>query len=206
MQTEIKRIDCYDDKRFSKKILRQHGAFIINGNVLCSVEITGSDTAVIHCDKPQFYDAVIEEFNFFSEHIRKYYADGKLIKEFAPLHVFDVFLSEIQPSQFYVDINKIKAVKVFIKSAAEIIIPLQRLGEKYVSLDGHTRLALAVQRGYKTVKGFISQSDINVDGFVAEAQKRSIFSPYDLKIVSHAEYDILWNKFCDDFFEKEIGE
>ncbi len=203
MQTEIKRIDRYDDKRFSKKILQQHGAFIIDGNVLCSVEITGPDTAVIHCNNPSYYDLIINEFRFYAEHICKFFADGILVKEFAPLKIFDIPVSEIQPSQFYVDEDKINAVKNFVNGPDDIIIPLQRLDGKYVSLDGHTRLALAVQRGYNSVKAFISQSDVNIEAFVSEAQKRGILSPLHLKVVSHSEYDILWNKFCDDFFAGE---
>lgn len=32
MMVEIERINNYDDKRFSDKVLKQHGAFLINGN------------------------------------------------------------------------------------------------------------------------------------------------------------------------------
>ena len=201
MQTEIKRIDCYDDSRFPKKILEQHGAFIIDGKITCGVEITGEDTAVIHCDKTEYFDELIDVFRFYTEHICKFYKEsGELIKEFPQIKTFNVALSDIQPSQFYVDEDKIKAVKSFICEPNDIVVPLQKFGEKFISLDGHTRLALAVERDYKQVKGFISQSDINVQGFVAEAQKRGVFTPYDLKALSHADYDVLWNKFCDDFF------
>ena len=199
MCAEIKRIDCYDDKRFAKKVLAQHGAFVINEKVPCSVEIIGQDTALINCDNAEYFDLVINEFLFYAEHIRKFYANGELIKELAPLELFDISLADIQPSQFYVDEDKINAVKSFIKSADDIIVPLRRFGERYISLDGHTRLSVAVQNGYGKVKGFITQSDTQLIGFVKEAQKRSVFSPYDLKVLSHAEYDILWNKFCDDF-------
>lgn len=204
MQTEIKRIDRYDDKRFSKKILQQHGAFIIDGNVPCSVEITGADTALIHCNNPRYYVLLINEFRFYAEHIVKFYDEsGALIKEFPSVEIFDVVLNGIQPSQFFVDEDKINAVKNFVNCPDDIIIPLQRLDGKCVSLDGHTRLALAVQRGYNSVKAFISQSDVNIAAFVSEAQKRGILSPLHLKVVSHSEYDILWNKFCDDFFAGE---
>ena len=204
LQSYIERIDGYDDERFTEKVLNQHGAFLIDGEVPGSVEITGSDTATVYCDNPDYYDLIIDEFSFYAEHICKFYDNcGKLIKEFPHLEIFNVSLNDIQPSQFYVDQDKISAVKSFIKSSDAVVIPLKRFGDRYISLDGHTRLALAVQNGYKEVKGFISSSDFDTTGFVNEAQKRKIFSPYDLKILPHAEYEVLWNKFCDEFLSGE---
>lgn len=200
MIMQIERINNYEDKRFPRKILNQHGAFIIDGNMPCGVEITGADTAVVHCSKEEYYGEIAETFRFYAGHICKFFdGNGKSVAEFPSVQIFDVRLGDIQPSQFYVDEDKFSAVKSFIKSNNDIIIPLQKSGKKFVSLDGHTRLALAATRGYKTVKGFIAR-DIQIQGFVKEAQKRGIYSPFDLKIISHTDYDILWNKFCDDFF------
>ena len=36
--------------------------------------------------------------------------------------------------------------------------------------------------------------------FVDEAQKRGIYTPKEMTLVSHDEYEIKWNRFCDDFF------
>lgn len=199
--SEIKRIDSYDDNRFSEKVLYQHGGFLVNG-VPCSIEITNKDTAVVYCNTEESLEEVIEQFRFYAEHICKFYdGSGKLIKEFPPQKIFEVSLNDIQPSQFYVDEDKLIAVNTFIKHSADIIIPLYRFGEKYISLDGHARLALAVQRGYKNVKGFIAQCDFQVLDFVKEAQKRGVYSPHDLKIITHSQYKILWDEFCDNFFD-----
>ncbi|MDO5152689.1 MAG: hypothetical protein Q4D50_04940 [Eubacteriales bacterium] len=47
----------------------------------------------------------------------------------------------------------------------------------------------------------------SIYGFVEEAVKRNIRTPYDLQLVSHEEYEEKWNKFCDNYFaQKEKQE
>lgn len=80
-------------------------------------------------------------------------------------------------------------------------IPLIEADERYVSLDGHTRLSVAVDRGYTSVKGFLADGGDWVQKFVHEALLRGILTPYDMQVLSHSEYDLKWNKFCDELFE-----
>ena len=80
-------------------------------------------------------------------------------------------------------------------------IPLIEADERYVSLDGHTRLSVAVDRGYTSVKGFLADGGNWVQKFVHEALLRGIHTPYDMQVLSHSEYDLKWNKFCDELFE-----
>lgn len=204
MDVKIQRINAYDDTRFSEKILKQHGAFVINDTILCEVEIVGTLEAVIHGEIEEFYDTLIDEFRFYTEHICRFYNEKKeLIKEFEPKKLFFVALKDIQPSQFYVDEEKIEAVKSFIREPKDIIIPLIKDNGQYISLDGHTRLATAVELGFGEVLGFCTEINEYIYAFANEAKKRGIHTPYDLKKVSHAEYDVLWNQFCDAFFEAE---
>lgn len=35
--------------------------------------------------------------------------------------------------------------------------------------------------------------------FAEEARKRKIFTPKDMVMVCHSEYEEKWNRFCDDF-------
>jgi len=204
MDVKIQRINAYDDTRFSEKILKQHGAFVINDMILCEVEIVGESEAVIHGEVEAFYDMLIDEFRFYTEHICKFYNEkNELIKKFEPKERFVVALRDIQPSQFYVDEEKIEAVKSFVRESGDIIVPLIKADGRYVSLDGHTRLATAVELGFDEVLGFLTEADEYIYAFANEAKKRGICTPYDLKKVSHAEYDVLWNQFCDAFFEEK---
>lgn len=206
MEPDIQRINGYEDNRFSQKILRQHGAFLVDGEPY-EVEIIGSNSAVIRGASPQLYSSVIELFRFYAGHISQFYdAFGNLVCRFPPVELFSVKLDAIQPSQFYVDEEKLAAVRSFISSAEDIVIPVTRDGERLISQDGHTRLAVAVERKFDKVNAFIEAANDSIYGFVAEARKRGVITPYDLTIIPHEEYEVKWNQFCDDFFQRVESE
>ena len=203
MEIQIRRIDSYDDERFSTQVLYQHGAFVVNNSLIYEVEIISQNEAIIRGDE-RFYKEVIEEFRFFAEHITKFYdKERNIIIEFKNIPTIDVSIDRIQPSQFYVDSTKKMAVENFINMEMDVIIPLVEYGDRYISMDGHTRLSVAIDKGFKSVKGIIVQGDEWLYKFVEEAIKRNVKTPYDLKVLSHEDYDIKWNRFCDEFFEQE---
>ena len=202
MEIQIKRIDSYDDERFSTQVLHQHGAFVVNNSLVYEVEIISQNEAIIRGDK-KYYKEVIAEFRFFAEHITKFYdKEGNIVIEFKNIPTIDVSIDRIQPSQFYVDSIKKMAVESFINMEKDVIIPLVEYGDRYISMDGHTRLSVAIDKGFKSVKGIIVQGDDWLYKFVEEAIKRNVKTPYDLEVLSHEDYDIKWNRFCDEFFEQ----
>jgi hypothetical protein len=101
---DIERINSYEDNRFSEKALRQHGAFVVNGIFFYEVLITGTSEAVITGENRKYYEAVIEYFRFFAEHITTFRdVQGNMVKEFPKVELFEIPLKNIQPSQFYVE-------------------------------------------------------------------------------------------------------
>ena len=199
-KVDIKRIDSYKDSRFDQEILDQHGCFIVNGKYPYQVKIISKDSALIEGES-KYIKEVIDEFRFFSEHISKFYArDGRLIESFEPVSIFELAIDKIQPSQFYVDEEKLNAIKSFVKSPTDIIIPIAKQNDLIISLDGHTRLTLATKLGFEFVYAYISEDFDENHYFVKECQKRSVFSPKDMKILTHEVFDNKWNKFCDDYF------
>lgn len=202
MQADIQRVNTYRDSRFSQRVLWQHGAFLADGQPY-EVEITGSQTAVVRGLEPSVFPEVIELFRFFAEHICCFYDEaGRLVREYPTVKLFWVDLSEIQPSQFYVDEEKLAAVKTFVTQPEDIVVPVIRGETGYISLDGHTRLAQALELGFDKVMAFQTQAGEYIKDFVREAQNRGIFSPYELKLLSHEEYEVQWNQFCEAFFER----
>lgn len=201
MSRNIKRIDTYTDDRFDIDILKQHGAFIVDDKYKCSFKIINNDSAIVLFDREINILEVIDEFRFYSEHVTNFYEEGgKPIKVFPKVETFDISIEDIQPSQFFVDIDKVNAIDSFIKSEADIIIPLIKMEDRFISLDGHTRLFYAVSKGYSKVKGYLSETSEYIFRFVEEAMKRGICTPKELKLVSHRDYEIKWHKFCDDYF------
>ncbi len=197
---EIKRIHSYKDQRFSDKVLLSHGCFLVD-DIPYEVEIISDFEAIIRGAKREWYVKVIEEFRFYTPHITRFIDDcGHVIKEYPKVPLLTLFLDQIQPSQFYVDEDKLAAISTFIYQPEDIIIQVMPFEDRYISLDGHTRLYYAVMKGWDTVRAIKVVSDDYIYGFVKEAKRRSILSPKDMVLVSHEEYVEKWVRFCEDFF------
>ena len=197
---EIKRINSYDDNRFSQTVLNQHGCFLADG-MPYEVEIISDYEAVISGVDQAVYAEIIEEFRFYTPHITRFYdRGGQPVKEYPPAQLLTLRLDQIQPSQYFVDEDKIAAISSFIKKPQDIIIQVLPNEDRFISLDGHTRLYYAVMKGWECVRAVVESSDNWVYKFVTEAQKRGIYTPKEMTLVSHHEYEEKWNRFCDDFF------
>ncbi len=197
---KIERIDTYSDPRFPQKLLYQHNCFLADGEP-CAFEIISGHEAIIHCEDASKLPLLIDEFRFFACHITVFYDKSrKLVSQLSPVRSFPVSIKDIQPSQFYIDRDKLDAVKQFIFTADDIIVPVLRYGERFISLDGHTRLYLAALNGWETVNAVEDVSDSYIYGFVSEAERRKILTASDMELVDHGTYEIKWNQFCDDFF------
>lgn len=197
---EIKRIHSYKDQRFSDKVLLSHGCFLVE-DIPYEVEIISDFEAIIRGAKREWYVKVIEEFRFYTPHITRFIDDcGHVIKEYPKVPLLTLFLDQIQPSQFYVDEDKLAAISTFIYQPEDIIIQVMPFEDRYISLDGHTRLYYAVMKGWDTVRAIKVVSDDYIYGFVKEAKRRSILSPKDMVLVSHEEYVEKWVRFCEVFF------
>lgn len=198
----IERINTYDDPRFSREARVQHGCYLIGG-VPCEVRITAQDTAVI-CGCPAGeIAALIEAFRFNAPHITRFLgADGSLLAELPPVVPFPVALADVQPSQFFVDEEKRAAVATFIHCAEDVIIPVIAHPAdpgRFISLDGHTRLHIAAERGWTHVRAVIDTADDVLLAFAAEAARRGVRTPADMTLLTHADYEVQWNRFCDAF-------
>lgn len=198
----IKRINDYDDPRFSTAVLRQHGAFLADGQP-CAFEIIGPRTAMVDCPPACLAEAV-ETFRFYAEHITEFRdRQGALLMTLPPVMLFPVAVADIQPSQFFVDASKLAAVADFVAAPEDVVVPLAPMAGRYVACDGHTRLCLAAQRGWTQVQGFLT-SDMGtyIAAFVQEAHARGVYTPADLPVLPHEEYRQRWDGFCDEFFAR----
>lgn len=203
--TDIKRIDKYKDDRFSKEVLYQHGAFLIDDRPY-EVKIISKDEAIVCGEDPDKYSDLIEEFRFFSPHIAIFKdKDGYAIKEYPKANIVSIPLDALQPSQFYVDKDKIQAIASFIKKPDDIIIQAIEYNDHYIALDGHTRLYFAVMNGWSSVRAVLVSADDYVYDFVREATNRGVYKPQDLILLEHEEYVIKWHNFCDEYFKNRQG-
>ena len=196
----IDRINTYDDNRFSQEALYQHGCYIVDGDAPVEIKIISQTEALIKGEEA-YFDEVIEEFRFNAEHITNFYDEsGKLIKKFKDVEVFKLDLDKIQPIQFFIDSDKLEAVKSFVNREEDVIIPVTIREGTYASLDGHTRLYLAYSLGFKYVYVYLSETFCGFDYFFYEARKRNIFTAKDLTLLTHDDYTVKWDKFCDEYY------
>lgn len=196
----ITRINTYDDHRFSQEALNQHGCYLADGDAPIEIKIISQSEAIIIGDGT-YFDEVIDEFRFNAEHITKFYDEsGKLVKKFKELELFKLDLDKIQPIQFFVDRDKLEAVKSFVGGEEDVIIPVAMHEGTYASLDGHTRLYLAHTLGFKQVYAYFSEDFDGFEYFFDEARKRNIYAAKDLILLEHEEYVEKWDKFCDEYY------
>ena len=198
----ITRVNSYKDDRFSPKVLLQHGCFLVEESPY-EVEIISDFEAIIRGENREMYPEVIEEFRFYTPHITRFLdGQGEKVKEYPRVQLLTASLDQIQPSQFYVDEEKLVAVSSFIQGPNDIIIQVLPFEGRYISLDGHTRLYLAVMKGWNSVRAVMDTSGDYIYGFVEEAKRRNIHSPKDMELISHGEYEEKWHRFCHSFFAK----
>ena len=198
---EIRRIDTYIDKRFSKACLLQHGCFLI-GNDPYEVRIISDSEALIYGKDRTKFRELIEEFRFYSPQITSFRdQNGNIIKEYPKIDPVTILLDDIQPSQFYVDEEKLTAIATFINKPDDIIIQAIMSDDRYIAVDGHTRMYHALLNGYSWIKAIIVSSDDYIYSFVDEARKRGVYRVHDMVLLEHDNYVIKWNRFCEEFFK-----
>lgn len=197
---EIKRVTDYNNPIFSQIVLNQRGAFLIDEEPY-EIEIISSDSALVRGKNRENFKKLIEYFRYYSPHILNFFDENdKKIISFEKKRVLNLEVDKIQPSQFYIDEDKVNALKGFIKNSKDIVIQVVKSDDGYICVDGHTRLFIAFLINFKNVLAIETEFDDDTNYFVSQAKKRNIFTIKDLKLVSHSDYKKLWLNFCDSYF------
>ncbi|MGI6239681.1 MAG: hypothetical protein ACOYI5_08665 [Christensenellales bacterium] len=197
IRAEISGTDLFSEKELA------HGAccFYTEDRKCKYIFAISGRGATLYANTDQYIDQAIEEFLFYSGFITSIRdAKGNVIAERTPSEPFLCDIKAIQPSQFYVNIEKLNRCKTWIKSQKDIIIPIIRKHDRIISLDGHTRLRAALDLGYASAYVYLSPFDKTIFHFVDEAIRRGIYGVRDMELVSGDEYKLKWDKFCDDLF------
>lgn len=207
---DIERVNGYDDPRFSREVLNQHGAFLADG-VPWSFRVISQRGAVVSAAQPFGRDALaelVEEFRFYAGHITDFYDQaGALLLSLPPVERWEVDIDSLQPSQFSVDEDKCAAVDGFLHTAADLVIPVTQLADGTLcTLDGHTRLYAAWRKGIRRAMVFHcadSGTAAMVVPFAEEARARGIFHIRDMALYSHEEQEEKWIGWCQSWFARQ---
>ncbi len=200
---DIQRIDSYNDFRFSLEVLYQHGAFLADG-APWAFRIISDHEAVVSAEG-LIVDAlaeVAEDFRFYARHITTFYDEaGTCLLKLPPVERREVEIDSLQPSQFSVDREKCAAVRNFIHTPADLVIPVTALADGAMCvLDGHTRLYEAWRQGLRTAMVVDVPGWDGIAGFVLEARKRGIYHIRDMALYSPQEQNEKWHDWCDAYF------
>gem|GEM_PF-4563605 len=196
---DIRRIRDTNDQRFTKTALEERGAFLIQGEVPCSIEITKNHEAVVDLEDMTYLDAVLEEFRFYAEHIIRFHdREGNVLREFPPVETFRCKLEALQPSQFCVAEDRVHALHSRIQSPEDVCIPVKNTKEGLIMLDGHTRAYIANQKGFAHVRCFYADTGEDIIIYVNEARKRGIKGVENLESLPEDAFHRTWVQFCDN--------
>lgn len=120
-------------------------------------------------------------------------------------NTFQMKLDSIQPSQLYISSEKLDNImKIFRKSKQKLIepIPVKKLGNQVVFVDGHTRAFAAFLLGLSEVPVCWEDDELDWEEYeicVGWCREEGINAIADLKnrIVSPRDYQVLWLDRCE---------
>ncbi|MGM9969609.1 MAG: hypothetical protein ACI35S_04335 [Anaeroplasma sp.] len=159
--------------------------------------------AIIKTNNLQYIEEVVGEFRFYNKYITKFHTeDNSYFEEFEPVYSFKLPIKCLQPSQFFIDEEKLKIIDNNL-SSNEIYIPVAIIDDEYVILDGHTRLYAMTLNYEKLVNVYLDNYDESISDFVYMAKEQNIRDISSMHVLSHNEYDKYWNKFCEEYFNNK---
>ena len=117
---------------------------------------------------------------------------------------FMMKLGEIQPSQLFINSEKLSLVmKTFDANPTSIeLIPVKKIGDQVVFVDGHTRAFASFLRGMSEVKVYWEEDELDWDEYevcVDWCKKEGVNTIADLKerVIPSKEYQVLWLDRCE---------
>ncbi|WP_250228147.1 hypothetical protein [Anaeropeptidivorans aminofermentans] len=182
--------------------MNQHGAFLID-ETPCSFEIINMDTARISTLWQGSLDKIIDEFREFAGHITKFIdEENRMIQSFEAISLALIPIEKLQPSQFFVNTEKLNAINQWLLSKEQVIIPAVKSEGSFIVIDGHTRLYAAIKKGIEEAFFYTIERPSYIHDFVKEAMKRNIYSIRNLQELPPDKYEKEWIGFCNNYFNK----
>jgi hypothetical protein len=117
--------------------------------------------------------------------------------------VFLMELNEIQPSQLYISSRKLQRIIENFASKPSLMepIPIKKLGNRVVFMDGHTRAFAALLHRFPKVPVYWEDEELDWEEYeicVRWCLEEGIYTIADLidRVISHQAYKKLWYERC----------
>ncbi len=223
-ETDIRRIDmCIGEKEYWNKGI---GSTFIR--MLIDYAFAGEHVDVLHCfcedynvrsermwqkngyklvKKEPAWHNCIGKYQLHYALTRQEYVENNRTRVPAS-KVIPLPLSALQPSQLYLSEGKLRLCREWFDRGSEIDpIPVRQFMNRSLMLDGHTRAAVALERGMDTIPCSIDAGDWDMAAYAESldaciAQGVTSVSALAERIVSPRENEVLWRKRCMEKYDK----
>ena len=120
------------------------------------------------------------------------------------MQTFEVRLLELQPSQIYVSLAKLKTVEYMLYcGCGKTFLPVTvaRFENQLILTEGHTRALALYLQGYQTISAIWEPLPLTEKMYqqcLRWCQDAEVFSVADLapRIIEHETFEILWLQRC----------
>lgn len=110
--------------------------------------------------------------------------------------------------QLTVSKSKLDSVLKWIKTDEDVIVCVVKIDDKYVCIDGYSRLLAAYLKGFSHVYCYLEKDKYNENDyrkFLKWCHIENVFTIKDLKnrVVSDDEHQRIWIDRCQNYFKKK---
>ena len=113
-------------------------------------------------------------------------------------------LADLQPSQLYISVGKLRFVREWLNPDDKDNfdpIPVKDFNGRILMTDGHTRAVAAHLAGWDCVPVYWDEDELDMRAYSLDVKwcgEEGIQNPVDLtgRIVPHKDYERLWRKRC----------
>ncbi|MHA1971421.1 MAG: hypothetical protein ACTSW1_00430 [Candidatus Hodarchaeales archaeon] len=131
------------------------------------------------------------------------------MREVTKKQYFLLDIDKIQPSQLFINIEKLKAVSSSFHNRLDSLapIPIKKLDNLLVATDGHTRLFFLWQLGYKKIRVIWETDELDWQMYRkcvewCKAEKISQIADLSTRLIDNESYQHLWIDRCQNMREE----
>lgn len=199
---KIRRAQAHESKHFSREAFQKKLAYVVEENPIRYIEFEIFDIykARITPFDEKWGTSLIDVFRFHNGFVTLFYdCFGNLIKTFPNVELFQINPQELGVTQWLVSEKKLADLNQWLATPEDVIVPVFPYKNRWIALDGHTRLKAAIHWEMPYVYAYKEAGDGLSKAFYNSAMRRDIVTVEDLEVVDAKRYQRDWEEMCDQF-------
>jgi hypothetical protein len=153
-------------------------------------------------------DEFIAEFSYWNPFIKTVYYKDNVFNMCDTVNIFKLPILDIQVEQLTVSKSKLNNALSWIKSKHDVIICVIKIDDKYVCIDGYSRLVAAYLKGYSYVYCYLEKDEYDEEDYkeyLRWCKDENVYTVKDLvnRIVSDEEHQRLWIDRCQHYLKNK---